>query len=141
MLDGLGTCTALGAHFSQDLIAAALANPQARQATVQRDLLHREALSALAAGHAQAAYALDLQALRLPGLPVGARLRFAVELASAGHQQKALDLLDAVPSPLAHIQGWSMAALHQRWLRHVGFYQDSEAHLRKVLTEEIGEKK
>jgi hypothetical protein len=34
-----------------------------------------------------------------------------------------------------------MAALHQRWLRHVGFYQDSEAHLRKVLTEEIGEKK
>jgi len=23
----------------------------------------------------------------------------------------------------------------------VGFYQDSEAHLRKVLTEEIGEKK
>ncbi len=141
LLDGLGACTALGADFSQDLITAALANPQARQTTVQRDLLHREALSALAAGHAQAAYALDLKALRLPGLPVGARLRFAVELASAGHQQKALDLLNAVPSPLAHIHGWSMAALHQRWLRHVGFYQDSEAHLRKVLTEEIGEKK
>ncbi|MDD4887927.1 MAG: hypothetical protein PHO64_13575 [Thiomonas sp.] len=141
LLDGLGACTALGAGFSQDLIAAALANPHARQTTVQRDLLHREALSALAAGHAQAAYALDLQALQLPDLPVGARLRFAVELASAGHQQKALDLLNTVPSPLAHIHGWSMAALHQRWLRHVGFYQDSEAHLRKVLIEEIGEKK
>ncbi len=140
LLDGLGTCSALGADFGQDLIAAALANPHADQTAVQRDLLHRKALAALSAGHAQAAYALDLQALRLPDLPVGARLRFAVELASAGHQQEALDLLNAVPSPLAHLHGWSMPALHQRWLRHVGFYQDSEAHLRKVLMREIAEK-
>jgi len=140
LLDGLGTCTALGPDFAQALIAASLANPHADQTTVQRDLLHRKALAALSAGHAQAAYALDLQALRLPDLPVGARLRFAVELASAGHQQQALDLLNAVPSPLAHIHGWSMPALHQRWLRHVGFYQGSETHLRKVLTDEIAKK-
>ncbi|OIQ85315.1 hypothetical protein GALL_328640 [mine drainage metagenome] len=63
-----------------------------------------------------------------------------MELASAHHPQLALDLLNAVPSPLAHIQGWSMAALHQRWLRHVGFYQDSEAHLRRVLAREIAAK-
>lgn len=137
LLDGLGTCTAFGPHFGQDLITAALANPHAGQTVVQRDLLHREALAALAAGHVQTAYALDLRALRLPDLPVGARLRFAVELASAGHPRKALDLLNAVPSPLSHIHGWTMAALHQRWLRHVGFYQDSEAHLRRVLSEEI----
>ncbi len=140
LLDGLGTCAAFGPDFGQDLITAALANPHAKQTTVQRDLLHRQALAALAAGHVQDAYALDLRALRLPDLPVGARLRFAVELASAGHQRQALDLLDAVPSPLAHIHGWNMAALHQRWLRHVGFYQESEAHLRKVLTQEIAAK-
>ncbi len=137
LLDGLGTCTAFGPHFGQDLITAALANPHADNTAVQRDLLHREALAALAAGHAQTAYALDLRALRLPDLPVGARLRFAVELASAGHPREALDLLNTVPSPLSHIHGWTMAALHQRWLRHVGFYQDSEAHLRRVLSEEI----
>jgi hypothetical protein len=108
---------------------------------VRRDLLHRLALRALAHAQAQQAYSLDLQALRLPATPVGARLRFSVELASAGHQRLALDLLNAVPSPLAHIHGWSMPAIHQRWLRHVGFYQESEAHLRKVLAEEIGRKK
>ncbi len=137
LLDGMDTCTAFGAHFGQDLIAAALTNPHAAQTVVQRDLLHRQALAALALGQAQQAYALDLQALRLPDLPVGARLRFAVELASAGHPHKALDLLNAIPSPLAHIRGWSMPALHQRWLRHVGFYQDSETHLRRVLAQDI----
>ena len=140
LLDGIGTCTAFGADFGQELISAALRNPHAAQTTVRRDLLHREALTALAAGHAQQAYVLDLQALSLPDLPVGSRLRFAVELASDGQQQMALDLLVAVPSPLAHIRGWGMAALHQRWLRHVGFYQDSETHLRKVLAKEIAAK-
>jgi len=140
LLDGQSNCTAFGHDFGQSLLTAALRNPQSMQTSVRRDLLHREALTALAAGELQAAYALDLQALRLPDSPVGARLRFAVELASAGHPQKALDLLNAVPSPLTHIQGWSMAALHQRWLRHVGFYQDSELHLRKVLAEEIAAK-
>ena len=140
LLDGMGTCTAFGLGFEQLLIAAALRNPQARQAVVRRDLLHRQALAALAAGDAERAYALDLQALQLPSLPVGVRLRFAVDLASAGHQQLALNLLNAVPSPLAHIRGWGMPALHQRWLRHVGFYQDSEVHLRKVLNAEIAAK-
>jgi tetratricopeptide (TPR) repeat protein len=141
LLDAMDNCTAFGPGFAQDLIAAALANPHAAQPTVQRDLLHRKALVALAAGQVQTAYALDLQSLRLPDPPVGARLRFAVELASAGHPQHALDLLDAVPSPLAHIHGWNMAALHQRWLAHVGFYQESEAHLRKVLAAEIAAKR
>ena len=140
LLDGMGSCAVFGPDFDLRLIDTALRNPQAQGAVVQRDLIHRLALRALAHGQTRQAYALDLQALRLPGLPVGARLRFAVELASAHHPQRALDLLNAVPSPLAHIQGWSMAALHQRWLRHVGFYQDSEAHLRRVLAREIAAK-
>lgn len=140
LLDGMGSCAVFGPDFDLRLIDTALRNPQAQGTVVQRDLIHRLALRALAHGQARQAYALDLQALRLPGLPVGARLRFAVELASAHHPQRALDLLNAVPSPLAHIQGWSMAALHQRWLRHVGFYQDSEAHLRRVLAREIAAK-
>ena len=140
LLDGMGSCAVFGPDFDLRLIDTALRNPQAQGTVVQRDLIHRLALRALAHGQTRQAYALDLQALRLPGLPVGARLRFAVELASAHHPQRALDLLNAVPSPLAHIQGWSMAALHQRWLRHVGFYQDSEAHLRRVLAREIAAK-
>jgi tetratricopeptide (TPR) repeat protein len=141
LLDGMDQCSAFGPDFELRLIDTALHNPQAQDVTVRRDLLHRLALRALAHAQAQQAYSLDLQALRLPATPVGARLRFSVELASAGHQRLALDLLNAVPSPLAHIHGWSMPAIHQRWLRHVGFYQESEAHLRKVLAEEIGRKK
>ncbi len=140
LLDGVGTCAAFGPRFEQSLIAAALRNPQAGQPVVRRDLLHRQALGALAAGDAERAYVLDLQALQLPSPPVGARLRFAADLAGAGHQRLALKLLNAVPSPLAHIRGWTMPALHQRWLRHVGFYQESEAHLRKVLNAEIAAK-
>ncbi|WP_298290473.1 hypothetical protein [Thiomonas sp.] len=137
LLDGTGQCTALGPDFTADLLAAALRNPQSALPEVRRDLLHRQALAALAAGDVQRAYALDLQALRLPGQPVGARLRFAAEIAASGHPQIALNLLNAIPSPLAHIHGWGMAAMHQRWLAHVGFYQESEAHLRRVLTAEI----
>ncbi len=137
LLDGTGQCTALGADFTADLLAAGLRNPQSAVPEVRRDLLHRQALAALAAGDVQRAYTLDLQALRLPGQPVGARLRFAAEIAASGHPQQALDLLNAVPSPLAHIHGWSMAAMHQRWLAHVGFYRESEEHLRRVLTQEI----
>ncbi len=140
LLDGMDRCTAFGPDFELRLIDSALRNPQAQTTAVRRDLLHRLALRALAHQDMQQAYTLDLQALRLPDLPVGARLRLAVELASAGQQQRALDLLNAVPSPLAHIRGWSMAAIHQRWLRHVGFYQQSEAHLRKVLAAEIAAK-
>jgi hypothetical protein len=99
--------------------------------------LHRDALVALRRGDATRAYAFDLRALQLPGRPPGARLRFAAELASASQPKLALRLLDAVPSPLQAIPGWSMAAWHQRWLRHVGFYQESERHLRAVLEREI----
>jgi len=137
LLDGTGQCTALGPNFTADLLAAALRNPQSAIPEVRRDLLHRQALAALQRGEVQRAYALDLQALRLPGQPPGARLRFAAEIAASGHPQRALDLLDAAPSALSHIHGWSMAAIHQRWLAHVGFYQQSEQHLRKVLTQEI----
>ena len=137
LLDAMRQCTVFGANFGLQLIDMALSNPQAQGTEAQRDLIHRLALRALAHNEPEQAYALDVKALRLPGLPVGARLRFAAELAGAHHQQLALDLLKAVPSPLAHIHGWGMPALHQRWLRHVGFYRESEDHLRRVLISEI----
>ncbi len=137
LIDTASQCRELGAGFEADLLGAALRNPAAAAPDVGRDLLHREALLALRHGDAAQAYAYDLRALRMPQLPPGARLRFAAELASAGQQQLALRLLDAVPSPLDSIHGWSMAAWHQRWLRHVGFYRDSERHLRAVLRREI----
>jgi hypothetical protein len=137
LVDAAGPCGAFGANFEAGLLAAAGRNPAAAIPVVGRDLLHREALLALRRGDATSAYALDLRALQLPGLPLGARLRFAAELASAGQPKLALQLLDAVPSPLDAIHGWSMAAWHQRWLRHVGFYRDSERHLRAVLQREI----
>ncbi len=137
LVDAAAQCPELGTGFEARLLVAALRNPAAAEPVVHRDLLHREALLALRSGDAAQAYALDLRALRVRQLPPGARLRFAAELASAGHRRMALRLLDAVASPLDAIHGWSMAALHQRWLRHVGFYQQSELHLRAVLRREI----
>ncbi len=137
LIAGLRGCGAFGAGFNGQLLAAALRSPQADLPQVRRDLLHQQALHQLAHGDAAAAYALDLRALRLPGLPPGARLRFAAELGSAGHPRLALRLLDAVASPLAHIHGWSMASWNQRWLRHVGFYRQSESHMRRVLRQQI----
>ena len=138
LLDSAAQCAdALGPDLDARLLAAAQANPDAALPEVGRDLLHHQALLALRRGDAEAAYALDRRALRLPGQPPGARLRFAAELATVGQQRLALLLLDTVPSPLRHIDGWGVGALHQRWLRHVGFYQDSEDHLRAVLLREI----
>jgi hypothetical protein len=137
LLDAAGSCGAFGTNFEADLLASAEHNPDAASPNVGRDLLHRDALLALRRGDVARAYALDLRALQLAAPPPGARLRFAAELASAGQQKLALQLLDAVPSPLEAIHGWSMGALHQRWLNHVGFYRDSERHLRAVLKREI----
>jgi tetratricopeptide (TPR) repeat protein len=137
LLDTAGSCDAFGTHFQVDLLQAAVRNPAAVLPAVGLDLLHRQALLALSDGDATRAYAFDLRALRISTPPPGARLRFAAELASAGQQRLALQLLDAVPSPLEAIHGWGMVAWHQRWLRHVGFYQESERHLRAVLQREI----
>ncbi|OIQ86775.1 hypothetical protein GALL_313640 [mine drainage metagenome] len=137
LLDAAGSCGVFGAHFESDLLDSAGRNPAAAIPVVGRDLLHREALVALRRGDALRAYAFDLRSLHLSTPPPGARLRFAAELASAGQPKLALQLLDAVPSPLEAIHGWSMGAWHQRWLRHVGFYQESEHHLRAVLQREI----
>ncbi|MBU6441168.1 MAG: hypothetical protein KGS28_13140 [Betaproteobacteria bacterium] len=133
LISGLSECAVFGPGFRVELVAAALRSQQAGLPQVRRELLRTQARLALARGDAPAAYALDLQALRIPGLPPGARLVAAAELGSAGHPSMALRLLDAVPSPLAHVAGWTMGALHARWLRHVGFYQDSEWHMRRVL--------
>ena len=137
LLDAAQSCTVFGTNFEADLLHAAERNPAATSPVVGRDLLHRDALLVLRHGDATRAYVLDLRALRVSTPPPGARLRFAAELASAGQPKLALQLLDAVPSPLDSIHGWSMAACHQRWLRHVGFYRDSERHLRTVLRREI----
>ena len=137
LVNGLQGCQAFGPGFTADLLRAALGSPQASLPSVRRDLLGAQARLALAHGDARTAYALDLQALRLPGLPPGARLRLAAELGGSGHPAMALRLLDAVPPPLDHIHGWSMAALNQRWIRHVGFVRQSEAHMRAVLQRQV----
>lgn len=140
LIDALDVCRAFPAGFADDLLERAMNNPHGNSPAVRRDLLHRMATRALGRGQADLAYALDLRALMLPGLPPGGRLRFAAELAGGGHPELALRLLDTVPSPLASIRGWSMSAMHDRWLRHVGFYSDSESHLRAVLRSEIAAK-
>ncbi len=137
LIEGLHQCTVFGPDFKALLLQQALRSPQAAQPDVLRSLLAQQAQSLLAHGDAARAYALDLRALRLPGLQPGVRLRLAAELGSAGHPRLALRLLDAVAAPLAHIRGWNMAALHQRWLRHAGFYRDSELHMRRILRRQI----
>ncbi len=137
LIAGLRSCPAFGPGFNERLLDAALRSPQAGLPEVRRDLLHQLALLRLRHGDAAGAYALDLQSLRVPGLPPGARLRFAAELGAAGHPRLALRLLDSVAPPLRQVRGWSMAALHDRWLRHVGFYRESESHMRRVLEQQL----
>lgn len=134
-------CRVFGVGFGFKLIDAALKNPRVLDApNEQRSLLHRRALYWLRSNDVDKAYEDMLTALRLPGLRPGTRLLFAAELATAGQQMAALRLLDAVPTPLAHIRGWSMPALHERWLRHEGYYRKAETHLRKELAKDMATK-
>lgn len=131
-------CLVFGSGFGFKLIDSALANPQVTHTpAAQRSLLHRRALFWLKEHDAAKAYADMLAALRLRGLEPGTRLLFAAELATVHHPRLALELLNAVPSPLSEIHGWSMPTLHQRWLRHVGYYRDAEAHLRRELVKDM----
>lgn len=135
-------CGHLGRSFELELLNVAMTNPYVEKSpTEQRSLLHRRALLWLTQSKPQLAYADYLAAARLPGLPPGTRLRFSAELATAKQPQLALNLLNAIPSPLESIHGWTMPAWHQRWLRHVGFYQDSERHLRKELQADLAKEK
>jgi len=134
-------CGRLGEAFELKLLDIALTNPNLlSHPQEKRGLLHRRALYWLANDQPERAYRDYLSALELPRLEPGTRLRFAAELGSADQQRLALKLLNAVPSPLSHIHGWSMAAIHQRWLRHVGFYRKSEAHMRRQLEKDLGSK-
>ncbi|WP_407276468.1 tetratricopeptide repeat protein [Halothiobacillus sp. DCM-1] len=131
-------CPVFGADFAMQLVNAALHNPTvADDPTTQRSLLSRRAQLELAAGQPLAAYDDFIAALRLPGTEPGARLLFAATLAGAHQQALALKLLNAVPTPWQQESGWSMAALHRRIVTEAGFYQESEAHLRRVLQEEL----
>lgn len=130
-------CAVFGVDFGFALIDAALTNPQVKHAPdEQRSLLHRRAILWLDRNETTKAYADMLSALRLPHLAPGTRLLFAAELASAHHQRLALALLNEVPPPVANIHGWSMEAIHHRWLAHVGYYQKAEIHLRETLDKE-----
>lgn len=134
-------CVVFGSGFGVKLIDTALANPRVQRAPAeQRSLLHRRALLQLNQHEATKAYVDMLAALQLPELEPGTRLLFAAELAGAGQQALGIRLLNLVPSPLANIQGWSMSSLHQRWLQHVGYYQDAEKHLRLELAKDISAK-
>lgn len=131
-------CTVFGDHFGMQLIDAALANPVVQgDDTEERSLLHRRALYWLKQNAPEQAFNDMKTALLLPGVDPGSRLLFAIELASANQQALALKLLDEVPSPLAHISGWSMPAINQRVLRDAGFFTDSEAHLRAQLAKDL----
>jgi tetratricopeptide (TPR) repeat protein len=131
-------CTVFGTNFGMQLIDAALANPVVRSdSTEQRSLLHRRALYWLKQNAPENAFNDMKTALLLPGTDPSSRLLFVAELASANQQALALKLLDEVPSPLTHIQGWSMPDINRRVLRDAGFFIDSEAHLRAQLAKDL----
>ncbi len=134
-------CSVFGAGFGMKLVTVALTNPHiANSPEAQRSLLSRQAQFYLAENQPQAAFDDFVRALKLPDTEPGARLLFAATLASAHHQALALKLLDTVPAPWQNIRGWSMADIHRRIVWDAGFYQESDAHLRKVLTEELAQK-
>lgn len=135
-------CTVFGDQFGLQLVNAALKNLTVQHSPdAKRSLLSRRAQFYLAENQPELAFADFVTALRLPGTGPGSRLLFAATLASAHQQALALKLLDTVPAPWQKTSGWTMAALHHRIVTEAGFYQEGEAHLRKVLTEELAQKK
>lgn len=131
-------CTVFGQDFGMRLIDAALHNPTVKHSdTARRSLLHRRALYWLKEKAPENAFADMKKALLLPGAEPGSRLLFAAELASANYPALALKLLNEVPSSLEDIHGWSMPDIHRRVLRHAGFYQDGETHLRQELRKDL----
>lgn len=131
-------CSVFGPGFGFKLLDSALGNPKVLDSPAEmRSLLHRRALFWMRQGRAENAYDDMQMGLRFPGLKPGTRLLFAAELASANHPEMALRLLNTSSSPLMNIRGWSMSAIHERWLRHEGYYRDAEAHLRRELTKDI----
>lgn len=133
-----GHCSAVTPKVFQDILTAALANPASshtprwRQTVLQqRGELH------LKQGQPQAAYRDFLSALqanpRFDGI-----LRDAALLATKGHLELALALLDAAPQPAKRADTpFGIGLLRRTWYTHTNYYANEIRHLRKQIRQEL----
>lgn len=87
-------------------------------------------------GQAQAAYR-DLRELVAASGQPGAQLRGAAILASAGHYQQALKLLDEGNVPQLEHGGLSMQRLRDEYLQRTHYYQRERATLRETIRADL----
>lgn len=99
-------------------------------------LLQRRAALLLQQGPAQAAYR-DLSELVAASGQPGAQLRGAAMLASAGHYQQALKLLDEGNVPQLEHGGLSMQRLRDEYLQRTHYYQRERATLRETIRADL----
>lgn len=99
-------------------------------------LLQRRAALLLQQGQAQAAYR-DLSELVAASGQPGAQLRGAAMLASAGHYQQALKLLDEGNVPQLEHGGLSMKRLRDKYLQRTHYYQRERTTLRETIRADL----
>lgn len=97
-------------------------------------LMQREARAWLLQDKPKQAFEVLRQSLGL-NPDEGVRLTDVATLASAGHAELALRLLDA-PLPTPASSGWSLNRLRQLYLDHIQYYSREREHLRSVLVQE-----
>lgn len=99
-------------------------------------LLQRRAALLLREGQAETAYR-DLRELVAVSSRPGAQLRGAAMLASAGHYELALQLLDESITPRPEHGRFSIQRLRDWYLERTGHYQRERSFLRETIREDL----
>jgi tetratricopeptide (TPR) repeat protein len=100
-------------------------------------LLQRRATLLLQQGQVLAAYN-DLRELLAASGEPGTQLRGAAMLASAGHYQSALELLDESLAPQPNNGGFSIKRLRDAYLQQTHYYEYERQVLRETIREDLG---
>jgi tetratricopeptide (TPR) repeat protein len=100
-------------------------------------LLQRRATLFLQQGQVLSAYNDLRELLSASGQP-GTQLRGAAMLASAGHYQRALELLDESLAPRPDKGGFSMQRLRDAYLQQTHYYENERQVLRETIREDLG---
>ncbi|MCO6441511.1 MAG: hypothetical protein J5I81_10575, partial [Nitrococcus mobilis] len=133
-----GNCPAVTPKVFQEILSAALANPaSSRTPRWRQTVLQQRGEWHLEQGRPHAAYRAFLSALqanpRIDGI-----LKDAALLATKGHLELALALLDEAPRPAKEADTpFGIGLLRHAWLTHTDYYANEMRHLRKQIRQEL----
>ena len=137
-----GNCRTVAPGVFQELLTAALANPAGRNTPRWRQtVLQQRGELHLEQGRPRAAYRDFLYALKARPRYDGI-LKNAALLATKGHLEFALSLLDRAPRPSQQVKSeFGIGMLRRAWLRHTQYYAREMSHLREQIREELGQRR